>query len=1467
MQNNIKNIFVGLDTDTESRYINPAFYTDANNIRITPSSDNKQTYAQNMPGNKVLELELGQSWKDGIVVGKCKDYQYGFIYYFICSKDTTGLLEDCIYKVDCNTDKVSIILSSNYLFPNYRTAGLLKTNINPVVSATIYDNKMFWCDGTDTTYSHPPRFLDLNLSSQINAVVGDITDLISVSLLTPIYPLTCNAVTTTDNVINYLGNYSYQFTYRFIYKSGQKSRFAPISLLAVTSYSQIGVYPRYIELAVPTLNTLLSIVSIEYAFRESYDLDFKVFKTVDYATSVPILQFKGDEAYSIVAENEFITEYDNVPLLSTSCQYADTRVFWAYYKQDRYKFNVVSSNGSLLSYSKKINKQCLKLGSQYKYSVDFIDHFGKRTTSYVSGKTPTGQVAIDINGSINTAPQSGLLENVEAQKIELLLTDIPSDIEAIEVRRSKNLTVDRFIQGRIEHAYYKIGVNNNGKPNFIEGPDWTTTNYTNYNYVSNKNVTATGASEIYFDISNWVKSGINYTAASGDKLRVLTLNNNDELIESREADYEILRQEGDILAVSINQNENINQVNTLRISDSAAEHPSRILVGDNGGLWWNEIKLSKNNTYSGWKSEYNNIDFFGCCQYVNPFNGTRSYYNWYVVGEGGIFLRILRNTVLDKFEITELQAYNVNLPTYRGITANTVAFNSTFLCIVGDTNNNGNATVLVHYKAYSISGDLDLVDRSDVYAIKANALKIKASTQRHDVEINHTYNDSVRRPVYIVTDSNDYLPRLNISTAILNPYNVYYTNLGFLNTSIWTNSAKNLVSNRKLLSMVPIQIAAGGDIGEVNNIYYVGENGLSMSIVDHSSFSFEPSVSPVIYDTNIYDVTVNQFEPNMSASDRPYLFMVLSEGYTFTFSINTVFSVLIPNPLREFRSPYVSSKLLSCAFNHVMDDFRSFMFVGENFIDSFMSMKTFSEKSFSVISLELNIPILNYGALIEVYTPAKLSSEQIYYEIGYCKEVNNGLLKLVLGDGGSNTVAGFENTKDGDCFVIKKKYYGRLWNHSLDIILSMTPNGNTDTSWHKDIGRPNIEDLTITFASNLNETLIPFRNFTSNIIFSNPYIQGTKTNELQTFELLNYKQLPIEYGAICGLQVANNTNEDGTIMLSIHKREIVSIYLGKVQFTDVSGVNTISLSNQILGSYRTTNGSLGSIHTESICNYNSFVYGFDALKGVVWRYGQNGVTRISDIGMRLFFYSLGQNRINDRSKNIYQKVISEYNPYYDEVIFTFMDYDMNHPYTNNSFSIVWSERLNRWISKRDAKSIAGTPVMSHASMYQKMYSAYLGTTGLNNYIKVDKHDDNTVNTSLFYGNTVQSPCNIELVVNGSLDQVKSWLDIRLQTDELWNAELITNELGQQTMVLNEDSELEGINGFWRKLENNYYGPILRDMNTLPAVTNPIFEGNPLKSQTLKIKLVLDQSRLTVKSLSNKIVKLYDSIVKFAISFR
>lgn len=1509
MQNNIKNIFVGLDTDTESKYVSPASYTDANNIRITPSTDNKETYLQNMPGNKVLDLEATYSWRDGVVVGKCKDYQYGFIYFFVCSKNTTGYIKDCIYKVDCNTDTVSVLLSSNKLFPNYRTANVLKTDINPVVSATIYDNKMFWCDGTDTTYSHPPRFLDISKAAELTALDVaniDITDMLSVTLMTPLYPLTCSVITdSVDNSFNYLNNNSYQFTYRFVYKNGATSRFAPISKLAVTGYNQIGVYPIQINLLFGdkiqylmngAVNTLATVIeSIEFAFRENYTNDFKSFKKIPYPTAqnyASVESFFGNEAYSIVAETDYITEYDEVPLLATSCQYADTRVFWGNYKQDRFKLQVYSYNGTVLSYTKNINKQGLKPGSKYKYAIDFIDKYGKRTTSYVSGKSVlTGvDVALDINGSINTTAQNGLLSNLECKKVQLSLANIPEDISAIEVRRSNNLSVERFIQGRIEQAYYKTGTNLNNQPVFLNGPNWTTTNYTTHNYVQYPNTSVNGSSEIYFDISNWNQSGISYTYAPGDKLKLITLNKNDDIPKKTYKDALIKRQEGDILVVDTINNFDYNCVCDLRVANSNSElvAPNIAMCGDSGGIWffiigWDkQSKLSKANAV-GWKDEYNNINFNSCCQNVF-MNGGYNQYQWLVVGDGGIVLGCYWNTGTSMYEITEYQAYNAATPNYRSvITGRTNAANA-FLCITGDKNSSGNATVILDYTVFNARPPIltGVSDISNTVAIKANGKKL-VTCKRNDVDtVGFTVISGVTTlhyPIFINTDDNAYIGLINLSVVTVSPTGITYTNIGTSNATYWEADDLKALAKRRILSIATTQldilnlVSNGGPI-----LYVVGENGL-FGYCNPFNTPSNPyfSISSVVVTQSLQDICVNQFK-NIDTFDTTLALIVADSGYTITLATNSPFTL---QPVRIFQdTTFPNTTFTSCCFGYVNGSgFSLYNFCGEKSVAAYMAQKLYTETTFGVDIIETDMPIINYGAMIEVYTPASELSDQLYYEVGYSRNLrdfdgktgvltaNTGTLNLVLGDGGCNTVATYENVGDGDCFVVKKKFYGRLWTHAEDVIIAMTPQGDTVNAWNKDIGRPNIEDLTVNFASTSNELLIPFRNFTSNIRFSNPYIQGTKTNGLQTFELLNYKQLPIEYGAICALQVANNTNEDGTIMLSIHKRERVSIYIGKVQFTDVAGNNIISLSDQILGSYRTVSGSLGSVHTESICEYNSFIYGFDALKGVVWRYGQNGSTRISDVGMRLFFYSLGKDRINDSTKNIYQKVISEYNPYYDEVIFTFMDYQIEYPYVNNSFSIVWSERLNRWISKRDAKSVAGVPVMSHASMYQKLYSAYLGMTVSNNYVKVDKHDDSTVDTNLSYGHTTQSVCSVELVFNGSIDMVKSWNNIRLQTDELWDAGLVKNELGQQTMIIDEESELEGLSGFWRKLENNYYAPVMRDMNTLPAVSNPIFEGNPMKSQTLTVRLVLNRTRLTAKSLSNKIVKLYDAIAKFAISFR
>jgi len=1466
MQDSSKNIFRGLDTDSDDKYIDPSSYSEAYNIRITPNVDGTQTYAQNLPGNKLVG-----SWSNytrgGVVVGKCQDYQHGFIFFFVASKNT-ATNKDFILKLDCNDDSVTTLIESNYLFPNYRTGGVLKANINPVISSCIYDNKLFYCDGTDLNYAHPPRYID---TTKTYSPTDDITDLISVSLVSPLFPVTCDVVFNTTNTINYLKNYSYQFLFRYVYESGEVSRFSPISKLAVSGYSQVGLYPIYIDVtygaAVQYQVPNVQIKFIEFAFRENYTNDFKSFKKIAFPVTVNItdkISFYGNEAYTVVAENDYVTEYDNVPLFANSCEYADTRVFWANYKQDRYKLKAWSTNGSLLSYPYSLNKQSLKLGSKYKYAIDFIDHFGKRTTAYVSGTTgitPTHDVAIDVNGAISTPAQDGLLNNLTCQKVEINLDAIPSDIEAIEVRRSDNLTVSRFVQGRIEHAYYKTGDNVNGKPIFLKPIDWTTQNYTTFDYVSNKNTGTGGAMELYFDISNWAKSGINYTYAPGDKIKLLTANHLDTAITQKTDDYLIQRQEGDILVASLVTPQKSNCIASLRYGNSSANGPNFAMVGDNGGIWFKYvggeyIKATKDNS-NLWRDYWSNINFNGCCQFVYRYNGdyatsSASATSFYVVGDGGIILVVSHDPTTKLFEITEIEAYDSSKVSYRGVTCNTstaLAATDFSMFIIGDKNNNGNCTVLVDYTALSISHTLSLVDKSDDYALKGNGLKVKPNVRNNDVYIG--YND---KAVYILTDNVDYIGKINLGTPI-SPSNVSCSNIGTANTSIWDAATKAKIKERRPFSLTPVLDSL---------VYVVGEAGLSF-VIDSTPATPTVAISTDVLSFDTLDVCYNQFN-GLSGNDRPLVLGVTSGDKVYTLAENETLNGVI-NPVRIITDPNFNYNHTSCVFSYIGSDFRIFEYCTSNNGVGLLQEKTISENNWSIETVKTNVPVLNYGAMIEVYTPAPLLSEQLYYEIGYSKRIadfvdvnRDGVLRLVLGDGGANTITTpypYENVADGDCFTVNKQFYGRLWSKNKDVILAMTPQGDTQTAWNKDIGRPNFEDLTIKFATNPAELTKPFREFTSNISFSNPYIQGTATNGLRNFEFLNYKQLPIEYGAICQLQVANNTNEDGTILLSIHKRETVSIYIGKVQFTDVAGNNTISLSNQILGSYRTVQGSLGSVHTESITEYNSFVYGFDALKGVIWRYGQNGMTRLSDSGMRKFFYAQGKLRIDDDTKNIYHKVVSEYNPFYDEVIFSFQTGD--YP----SFSIVWSERLNRWVSFRQcwAKQAAVPPpnigVIFHASMYQKMYSCFFGYkwTTESDVVQIEEHDSLAASaTNSMYGinplEPFQWPSTITFVANKNIDMVKTWENLATQTDEQWNVG-ITNEVGQASLIPST---------MFKKLENNYYAPILRDTYS----TGGTYNGLQLKSQTLKTTLTLNQDAVVDKA---KIVKLYDAMVRFAISFR
>lgn len=1457
MKHQQTNIFVGMNQDSDIQFLKEGEYLSAENVRLGSSVSNNVGTVETLYGSLGLTMPTNPPSGADKIVGKCKDIQYGFVYIFVNNSDGYHR----ILKLDTNTDAVSVVLKSSQLFV---------ANSNPnFVSATIYDKQLFWCDGLDFNNSSTLRHLDLNLDWSGYDYIDNIADLISNIKRPSLLPITTTL--SVDNTINAnkLNDQSYQFCYRFVLKNGQQTRFSPISQLAVSGYD-IAIKPNKITLNVPLFGSdnliLKNVVKyVEIAFRGKYTEDFKSFKKIDFPTASTAditAYFYNNEAYTTVIPTDYTTEYDNSPLFASSVQYADTRVFWADYQQERYKqpISVTAGVGAdsfgNINYTPTVNQQVLKPTSTYKYSIELIDKYGRRTTAMVDG-TNMGTV-----GSITTATQVGLVSTLQRKKLRIDLSNIAQDYKdtgAVQIRRSQNLDYARFIQGRIEQAYYKTGVNTSGYPLFIKGPDFTTTTYSTYDYVQNKNVTDGGATELYLDVSNWGRSNISYTYAEGDRVRFLTTGlatcvDIPATLSNTIVDLPIKRQEGDLLVIDYLNNAKINSIDGVNTYTQY-----HFYCGDNGFICQAQpdaVESSQfkvvDSTWSGWEDNFKNISFKAIKASQKSTDGG---VNWAtdndvctVCGEQGTLLICnFQSKIITKLATNTTATLNTISHTLVSITGGKLYA----LMIGGNKNVNGKGTVFTLYTNSILTIFYSLLDITTSVNISGNILSL-ATPKNTGLEpfapINRFYSLFITEN----DNSNFYLIDTNLTGTITTT--LYTKPITVNNENLTTYGCSTFKSIDWL--------AVSGSWTFTSYIGIVGENGIYLDCETTSTSTLIGTITGTINfrcrrlgNSNLSNINISWY-PNDNLHDNPVVGLaVICSDDTNIYICKMKNYGGASGEIYTYDNP--SGNIAKCTSISQSDDggvgdaykFIAFYYAGVNKMSRVCSLRLVAPSGVetlfdSVVNTPTSKDVINYGAMIEVYTPASELSEQIYYEVGNVHKIS---------EYASNPTPYVYDMEllDGDCFYIQKQFYGRLWDIPKDNIISMSPTKDTWSFWHKDIGRPNVEDLTVDYATNNTQKLIPFRTFTSNIIFSNPYIQGTKTNGLCSFELLNYKQLPIEYGGITALQVANNTNEDGTIMLSIHKHEIVSIYIGKVQYTDVAGNNVISLSDQVLGSFRTTNGSLGSVNPESIAQYNSAVYGFDAIKGVVWRYSQNGVNRLSDIGMRNYFYNQGKYYL--QNLNYANRTIGEYNNYFDE-------YCLTLPNTNET--MVWSERYNRWICSRNFSSDIGDKLKFQASIYNK------------NYVGLNLQEEEGIYRVKLYKTDVQGQeagklidvfrqPSITCVANKDSNIVKNWNNIRLQTDQCWDIQANTED-GQVTYMIGEENEFLGTTGDLQELENNFFTPILNDA-TIQQIDR--YEGQPLKSQVLTIKASLNKTLIDLKSKQNNIIKLYNITTFSSISYR
>lgn len=271
---------------------------------------------------------------------------------------------------------------------------------------------------------------------------------------------------------------------------------------------------------------------------------------------------------------------------------------------------------------------------------------------------------------------------------------------------------------------------------------------------------------------------------------------------------------------------------------------------------------------------------------------------------------------------------------------------------------------------------------------------------------------------------------------------------------------------------------------------------------------------------------------------------------------------------------------------------------------------------------------------MEIYSPSPRTEQDFFYEVANKYPVANP------GTPARNFTA-FSGFLEGD-ITIKERisattYYAEAMNR----------NDKVWSQWWDNTGRTFIES----------SAKVERRQ--TNVVFSNVY--NTGVNGLSTFDTLDFYQMPIELGSLQRLILASKVQLEGNVMLGYFTEETASIYLGESQVFDATGASFLAKASGVIGQVNVLKGSFGTIHPESVFEWEGSVMSYDANKGAWVRYDSNGLFPISynkmqkyfrKVGQDILYYSKGGSEYPLATPGMPLRVIGSVDPYHGEFITT-----------------------------------------------------------------------------------------------------------------------------------------------------------------------------------------------------------------------
>jgi len=327
-------------------------------------------------------------------------------------------------------------------------------------------------------------------------------------------------------------------------------------------------------------------------------------------------------------------------------------------------------------------------------------------------------------------------------------------------------------------------------------------------------------------------------------------------------------------------------------------------------------------------------------------------------------------------------------------------------------------------------------------------------------------------------------------------------------------------------------------------------------------------------------------------------------------------------------------------------------------------------------------------------------------------------------------------------------------------------------------------------------------NRTNGLIYSGLYNKNAKVNNLNQFiaaEKITKDLLPT-YGSIQKLYARNSD------LVALCEDKIVQILADKDALFNADGNMQLVSTNRVLGQTRPFVGDYGiSKNPESFAAEGYRAYFTDKQRGAVLRLSMDGLTPISDAGMKDYF--------GDKLKGDYNKILGSYDKDKDHYNVTFeynnQNYNKDKDFYDltNSVTVSYKESIKGWSSFKSFIPEAG---LSLAGDY---YTVKKGS--------LYKHDNEIRNT--FYDLSLQNSF-INVLINDSPLVIKDFKTLNYDGDSGWFCSEITTDAGVKAEA----------NNFVNR-ENKYFSTI-KGLKQEDIKTNELnFQGIGFSTQIRKIQ--------------------------------